>query len=548
MNDALYFLKEAAQDYDKAEITCLVAERKQSRDYFNLLTVIELVPNEQQDSPHIGGTEFPLFIRESIDDFTFYLARIPALPVLEMLSLYANAESGISLNPYGIKANIRTSSTLAQNPPEYHCLFVSPKNERTYGRILPYRPTACRVWSKVNTDKAWLAEFDSKFFAKISALSQKYLGYDLSKIQEHIGNIYLFGCNPLLRSWESSLLDYDRDLLVRFHERAGKSIIGSKLVLEERRGDNPGFYLELPICMVNQRIPLPYFPDVLHYRIVSPNGHLIDHHIGAWRNFLGNVFVQHTEVEYNIKTASGEEIFSVPKRTSEKEINVGSYDLTVAHYLQDALNKRKFEELEASKEFVFFPKRQDSKNKAQQVVRELLNMARKKCVILDPYFGAGDLSYVFRIENVSFPVQIISSAEHLKNRPKSEEASEKGLLIAWRRFVNCIFPRARQKKTKTYAEALHEAIREYKDQFPIQKIECKVLLGSPSPLHDRYIIIDENVYLLGSSLNEFGNRTTTIIRVPAPQIMIEQALTWWEDDQACPSIEDFIEKKQHTDV
>ena len=98
------------------------------------------------------------------------------------------------------------------------------------------------------------------------------------------------------------------------------------------------------------------------------------------------------------------------------------------------------------------------------------------------------------------------------------------------------------KKEKTNAEQLSENIREFQSQYPLQKIQCKVLKGRKSPLHDRYIVIDNDVYLLGSSLNEFGARVTTIIKVPTPIKMIEQAEEWWADAD-CPYLEDFIIKQ-----
>ncbi|GAJ04591.1 unnamed protein product, partial [marine sediment metagenome] len=42
-------------------------------------------------------------------------------------------------------------------------------------------------------------------------------------------------------------------------------------------------------------------------------------------------------------------------------------------------------------------------------------------------------------------------------------------------------------------------------------------------------------------LNEFGVRVTTIIKVPTPVKMIEQALEWW-NDKDCPALEDYILK------
>jgi hypothetical protein len=96
-------------------------------------------------------------------------------------------------------------------------------------------------------------------------------------------------------------------------------------------------------------------------------------------------------------------------------------------------------------------------------------------------------------------------------------------------------------------ENLFAQLIQYTSAVPQQKIECRVLRGNKSPLHDRFLVIDDEVYLLGSSLNEFGSRTTTISRVPAPGEMIKQAETWWADNEICPPIEELIAIKKPND-
>lgn len=52
-------------------------------------------------------------------------------------------------------------------------------------------------------------------------------------------------------------------------------------------------------------------------------------------------------------------------------------------------------------------------------------------------------------------------------------------------------------------------------------------------LHDRFIIADEKMWMLGCSLNEFGVRATTLIRVPQAYAnkMIITAEHWWNNEK-----------------
>jgi hypothetical protein len=105
-----------------------------------------------------------------------------------------------------------------------------------------------------------------------------------------------------------------------------------------------------------------------------------------------------------------------------------------------------------------------------------------------------------------------------------------------------MFSRRHASCQQNFAEMLERGIANYEKAYPAQQIECRILRGGKSPLHDRYIVIDDDVYLLGSSLNEFGNRTTTIVKAPAPKKMIGQAVNWWEDPAICQPIADFIKQ------
>lgn len=524
-------LRKVSKDYEKAEVTCLFLYNRQSKSKTNLMTIFELVPSEQQSSKTIGDQKSGHMFRESIDDeYTLHITRLIDLDVNAVLHIYENVHSNFQLKHDNLDVRIEVLQTIASEPPDDNPLLIPLNSEKTLGRILPKRNSAMRVWSKLNTDKNWLSDFKEKFFEKLSSISRAYLGYDLTTIPEHIGNVYLCACNPILRGWNSSLLDGNKDLLISFYERNNKSIIGCHLVIEEERGKRSGFTLSRTIASNRERIPLPYFPDTLHKKLYDQNGNLIEHQLAVWRNIQFGMNIQESELKLRVKRKNGEEIFSIPKTTQTSTTTVGNFDFTNAHYLKDALETRKFEELERNKEFIFFANEADSKNRAQTTVRELLNKSKTRCMILDPYFGSGDLIYVITIQNISLPIQIISSVDYLERSIKKDDQKE---------------PRTLKKlKSKTYAHQLQEGIKGFKKLYSQQTIECRVLKGSPSPLHDRYIVVDDDVYLLGSSLNEFGARATTIIKVPTPKRLIEQAIEWWTDNERCPTLSEYLSDKE----
>lgn len=533
-------LQKIANDYVSAEVTCMFLHDKKADTKINILSIFELNPSEQQPSLLIGDKLTGYMQRETVDDnFTIYITRIIGIDINDAIKKYENIENGLNLTHDTLNVDIEIPYLIEQEPPNYNPLLINSNDEKTIGRILPKRNTAFRVWSKLNTNKDWLKSFENKFFEKTSSLSRKYLNYDLSSIPEHIGNVYLCACNPLLRNWTTSLLDKDTDLLITFFERDTKNIVGCKLIIEEERSKNDGFTISKDITNKQERIELPYFPDALKTKLYDMHGNLLENELGVFRNIQFNMNIHESTLELKVKTQDGEEIFSIPKTSQASSVTVGKYDLTIPYYLRDALKNRKFEELEANKEFIFFQKNEESKKRAQKAIRELLNKATKKCIILDPYFGAQDLIFAFTVQNISIPIQIISSASFLSGAVESNNhKNERNIKKLWRYIVGLF---VKKKKTKTHAHLLNDGINDYSSQYPLQKIECHVLRGKKSPLHDRYIIIDDTVYLLGSSLNEFGSRATTIIKVPTPKRLIDQAKEWWDDKNVCPTLETYLD-------
>lgn len=514
-------LRSASQEYEKAEISCLFLHDQKKGDKINLLTIFELIPSEQKSSELIGDKASCFMHRENINkDQTIYITRLVNLQVADAIDKYEAIQNGVKLQYKNLDVEVSFPQSIQSEPPEDCPLLIMSNEENTIGIILPKRNTSFRVWSKLNTDKSWLKDYDQKFFKKLSTISVNFFGYDLSAMKEHLGSVYLCACNSLLRSWDSRLINNTNDLLLFFQERDRKSIKGCELVIQEERAKRTGFTVKQKITSNRERVSLPYFPDSFHIRIYDKNGELIDWQLGAFRNVSVQMNIQDRVVNLETESEDGKKTLSIPKTINASTLNVGKYDLTNAHYLRNAYEERKYQELERTKEFIYFPKEAGSKDKAKTVVRELLNEANKRCIILDPYFQLTDLEYAIAIKNISIPVNIISSIAFLSSKISKE-------------------------RDETHAEQLQKGIDKYHKVYSQQKINCKVLRGVKSPLHDRYLVIDDKVYLLGSSLNEFGSRATTIVKVPTPKPLIEQAKEWLNNDKECPSLKKYlIERKE----
>jgi len=53
-------------------------------------------------------------------------------------------------------------------------------------------------------------------------------------------------------------------------------------------------------------------------------------------------------------------------------------------------------------------------------------------------------------------------------------------------------------------------------------VEVMVLPGKSPALHDRFLVVDEEVWFLGNSLNTLGVRASMIIKLPNPDEVIRK--------------------------
>jgi hypothetical protein len=62
-------------------------------------------------------------------------------------------------------------------------------------------------------------------------------------------------------------------------------------------------------------------------------------------------------------------------------------------------------------------------------------------------------------------------------------------------------------------------------------VSVRVMSGSPPPLHDRLVTVDDEMWMLGSSLNAFGSRGTMLLRVLDPTPVMIDVQRLWDDAQ-----------------
>lgn len=122
-------------------------------------------------------------------------------------------------------------------------------------------------------------------------------------------------------------------------------------------------------------------------------------------------------------------------------------------------------------------------------VHALIRNAQQRVVIVDPYFGRSELRFAVALSRVKVPVSVLTSNDGLVDREKKEEPQE-----AFVASVDRIIATPN-----------------------INPLEVRVMAGAG--IHDRFLVIDDRVFLLGSSLNRFGDRGTMMVQLHAPEVV-----------------------------
>lgn len=156
---------------------------------------------------------------------------------------------------------------------------------------------------------------------------------------------------------------------------------------------------------------------------------------------------------------------------------------------------------------------------AQNTIRSLISRAKSQLIIIDPYLGYRELG-IYGYANGQYEVtpKILTGAEFLK-APVSEKMSSSD----------------EEAKTITNGKALYDTIEKNGPSLPI---DAKVMSGEGTSIHDRFLVIDNEVWMLGPSLNEVGERLGVLVKLHKSNELIERLVEIWN---TCPTLSEWLD-------
>jgi hypothetical protein len=127
----------------------------------------------------------------------------------------------------------------------------------------------------------------------------------------------------------------------------------------------------------------------------------------------------------------------------------------------------------------------DSRDHAQRFIRDLIGRARETVMIIDPFADGKDL----------FDFGHFATRRDLR--------------------LKLLTSRLPFKKATDIASSFASVLASFR-QRGMPEPQIKIMLGGKAPpLHDRFLVIDGDVWLSGNSLNAIGERASVMIKLPA---------------------------------
>jgi len=475
-----------------------------------LFAFVELLPKEvpppDEDGDKSlrpwGQSEHRIFVRHAV------------LPARHAVDWYLLCRRGIALLPSDDDGHIPDPGAptarplrlaeLGEEPPWPNLVCLDEEQDG-----IPFIPSWQRSprlhhlipLADVNVAQLWKHPKERE---KAIGFLSEHLHFDIEAYPEYIGSVHLVAPNPVFRALHVRLSPKTPPLesvVCQFDLRPGRDVMGLELVVREVRPTGEGALSAIPVHTPTVEIPFEQGVDSFAASVVDPERGLL--RVGR----TPHTFIHNIEIGMSLISATRvirgdkpEETLEVPTYRDSERTKIGDdyrsppgrLRLWSAHHARE--RRAKAEELEQR----FF---QGQKDEARHVLQTLLHEASQEVMIVDPYFTHTEMGgFAAVVGQTTVPIRILSSAEVLKGEVSPDQ--EKG-------------------------EALLALLDGFAATPQMNPLEIRVMTGSRPEIHDRFFLVDERVWLLGSSLNEFGIRGTMMVALPDPRPVADQLRRAW---------------------
>lgn len=374
---------------------------------------------------------------------------------------------------------------------------------------------------------------DSGFEAVLSDASaigflKRRLHLDLSDYTEYLGGLALQVPDPVLRHVQQLLVppqdaDAPERLVLRLVPRTGQTLSGLKLTVLERRSNLLSRFEPVdvqPNGLVTVESGLPF--DQTGYVISHPEQGVLAYQqpvafIRAVSVSLG-VTGRRVKVQVPLTESPRSPVdrYEVTEIAHDIPINVGEERRAVGVRVIEAEQRRiKRAEAKRHKQTWFSDGQRDQ---AISFLRELISRARTSVMVADPYFGALQIpQFLHAVPRTEIDFTILTSRLAFERESACE--IEVPQAVSQDHAENAASLATESERLASFSRSLATL-----SERGMRRVTVLVLNGRQPQLHDRFLVIDEEVLFLGNSLNALGTRASLILSVPDSEPILAKLL------------------------
>jgi hypothetical protein len=519
-------------EYDQALVTLILGKAADSPGYHLVWGCIEMIPSEiHREIDHIYETKalpsspsYRLFAWQHITEpkgaleWFDRLARNGewVLPDVETGDMGGERPEGI---PVG----------LHHTEPPWPGLTILTEDRR-FGcvPIDLQSPSICSIWPD---EEHTLFKIKESHRVAAFLWIKEQLGFEIDIDFQLIGSAHLIIGNPIIREFSVRFTEPDSHdapgaIQVRTVLRTGKTYDDFTLMLIERRDkgwrlmyqgplDDPAMEIRVPNKQLGEIAALLTQGDQLIY--VSELHSFIRSINLSFRVLSGS-----RRVNIMGDTEGKSESFTVQTRDAPSLSKIGPG--TTPDGLQvtrDIRRRIKRQRVSQSLDQVWLYK---NRTDARSMLRKVMDKADVRVLFVDPYFGPNELMrFAAAVPCASTRIEVLTSLDWIR----IDETRKHSLLVSLKSLT--------QVRDKIVTD------------LGIQSIDIRIMTGRPAEIHDRFLVCDDQIWMLGSSLNSFGSRGTMLVRLPEPEGIIRELDQVWESSTT-KTLNDKITELEESDT
>lgn len=515
-----------AEDYQTATVSVVYSRVTGQR--LLLFAVVELwtqwheVPSDSEDCLKVNGTATEFNFRR------WHLAPLDALSWYRSLTP-DGALLPPSTHPRATSEPLKLAVPALGDQPEWPAMTVvhagTPSSEWLR------RPGCARAHHQFRLAEATLVSVENtQAFLAVDRWLAERLQLPLLKRDHMLGSAHLVLPNPVFRKLSERLVDVEgREVSIRIRPYPNRSVESLTFHLREERPDGVSTVTSVPFDGDRAIIKLPVSPWRFGVDVSCSRRGLLYHSppAGFLRGINLNVRLEAQRRRVSVHRRGGEVdtydshgASDFETQTSREPTPIAQVSALSRLLLDEDHAKRAQERVDAADEERWFS---GDWHEAANFIRDLIGRASSRVLIVDPYFD-GECLLRFGLANMSpsLLIRVLTSRAGLVAASPPEPASTAESEPA---DDDKPGPTAYARASATLSKALVSLSNVIGKAHP-SPISIRVMQGKKSPIHDRFLVVDDRAWLLGSSLNELGSRGTMVIRIRSYDVVPELEAAW----------------------